>query len=76
MSRCRLCEGPIDVLDLCEECEKSDRVIEPGQFRLCGRGHPMNWSGLRWHCDACRRMRHAAYRSRAREQRLWKEVHS
>jgi hypothetical protein len=28
-----------------------------------------------WLCNVCRRMNQAAYRSRIREQRLWKEVH-
>lgn len=74
--RCRNCEEVTAVLDICEMCERSVEPIEPAPIRLCGRGHIMSSSGLRYYCDACRRMRHAAYRARAREQRLWDEVHS
>ena len=77
--RCRNCEEPIDVLDLCEICEMQPTVIEPVEVMLCDRGHLMikgagkTHSG--WLCTTCRRMKQAAYRSRLREERLWKEVH-
>ena len=76
--RCRNCEEPIDVLDLCEICEMQPTVIEPAEVMLCDRGHFMTkGAGKRggWACNVCRRMKQAAYRSRMREQRLWKEVH-
>jgi hypothetical protein len=76
--RCRNCEEPIDVVDLCEICEMKERVIEPVEVRMCKRGHFMTkGAGKRvgWQCNVCRRRQQAAYRSRMREQRLWKEVH-
>ena len=76
--RCRNCEEPIDVLDLCEICEMKERVIEPVEVMRCKRGHFMTkGAGKRggWACNVCRRRQQAAYRSRIREQRLWKEVH-
>jgi hypothetical protein len=39
--RCRNCEEPIDVLDLCEICEMKERVIEPVEVMMCKRGHFM-----------------------------------
>ena len=77
--RCRNCEEPIDVIDLCDICEMKPTVIEPVEVRLCDRGHLMTKGAGKtpsgWLCNVCRRMKQAAYRSRMREQRLWKEVH-
>ena len=78
-TRCRNCEEPIDVLDLCDICEMKPTVIEPVEVMLCDRGHLMTKGAGKTHsgylCTVCRRMKQAAYRSRMREQRLWKEVH-
>jgi hypothetical protein len=76
--RCRNCEEPIDVLDLCEICEMKKRVIEPVEVMMCKRGHFMTkGAGKRggWACNVCRRRQQAARRARVREERLWKEVH-
>jgi transposase-like protein len=78
--RCRNCEEPIDVLDLCEICEMKERVIEPVEIMMCKRGHFMTKGAGKthsgWLCNVCRRMNQAAYRARLREERLWKAVHS
>lgn len=69
MNRCTNCEEPIDVIDLCEACERSDRLIEPEPVRLCDRGHFITGITTRsLVCVICRRMRDARYRE-ARRQR-------
>jgi len=65
--RCRNCEEPIDVLDLCEICEMQPTPIEPVEVMVCGRGHLMTrGAGIRpagWLCVICRRMRQTKYRA-------------
>ena len=70
--RCRNCEEPIDVLDLCEICEMKPTVIEPVEVKLCGRGHFMTKGAGKshsgWLCLVCQRMKQARYRARIRER--------
>ena len=70
--RCRNCEEPIDVLDLCEVCEMKPTLIEPVEVKLCSHGHFMTkGAGKRhsgWLCLVCRRAVHRRYRSRIRER--------
>ena len=68
--RCRNCEEPIDVLDLCEICEMQPTPIEPVEVMVCDRGHLMTQgAGDRhagWLCVICRRMRQTKYRAERR----------
>jgi hypothetical protein len=70
--RCRNCEEPIDVIDLCEICEMQPRHIEPVEVKLCGRGHFMTKGAGKshsgWLCLVCQRMRQGQQRARIRER--------
>lgn len=70
--RCRNCEEPIDVLDLCEICEMKPTVIEPVEFKLCDRGHFMRKGAGKsrngWLCTVCRGISQAKSRARRRER--------
>ena len=74
--RCAACEAPVDVLDICEECEryKFDKPLPSlrGQKRsisaikgVCIRGHAMRWADVRWRCKQCE----AIYAQRKRLKR-------
>lgn len=70
--RCRNCEEPIDVIDLCEICEMKPANILPEEVMLCERGHFMT-QGLGgrhagWVCVVCRRMRQTKYRAELRRK--------
>jgi hypothetical protein len=65
--RCATCEEPIDVLDICEQCERHnvDKQLPTlrGQKRsisaikgVCIRGHSMRWADVRWRCKQCEAM--------------------
>lgn len=66
--RCRNCEEPIDVIDLCEICEMKPASILPEEVRLCDRGHPMTQMQSEWRCVICRRMRQTKYRAELRRK--------
>jgi hypothetical protein len=69
--RCRNCEEPIDVLDLCEICEMKPTLIEPVGVKLCDRGHFMTKGAGKtnsgWLCKVCRAMSQAKSKARRRE---------
>ncbi len=66
--RCRNCEEPIDVLDLCEICEMKPTLIEPVKVKVCRRGHFMDRRHSGWVCNVCQRMRQGKQRARIRER--------
>lgn len=70
--RCRYCEEPIDVIDLCEACEMRPVTIDPVEVRICERGHLMTEGAGKthggWLCVVCRRMRQARFRAARRHR--------
>ncbi len=64
--RCRNCEKPIQVLDLCEICEMGPASILPEEMMLCELGHAMTRGHHGWLCGICRRMRQIKYKAELR----------
>ena len=73
--RCAQCEEVMELLDVCETCQRYNVEPKPLNQRgrnlsslvkgVCVRGHAMRWAGARWRCKPCEAM----YAERKRQKR-------